>query len=392
MPGLIQIKDEEQKNALNSWAKKGFRGSIIAGTGFGKSRCGVIAVGKLLAAKPEAQAIVLVPTTQLQEQFHEEFHKWGYEDCLDRVDILCYQSAYKLTGQTYEIAVADEVHMGLSVEYRKFFANNTCNKLLCMTATLPEEPEYKAKLHMLAPTIYHITLDDCVQLGLVYPYEIYCVPVTLTEAERADYQTINRSFVDAKVQLGEDAFYEASRIIKGGSSSPFLKKTAAQFYKAIRDRKKIVDFASNKIACFKHLVVNNLDQRIISFGGANAFTDTLCESVAPFALAYHSKKTKKQKEKALKDFREGTINVLCSTKALNQGFDVPDANIGIICGLTSKSLSMIQRVGRLIRFQEGKTSKVIVLYVANSQEEKWLKQSVKTLTNIKWVTTLKDIP
>ena len=76
---------------------------------------------------------------------------------------------------------------------------------------------------------------------------------------------------------------------------------------------------------------------------------------------------------------------MCSTKALNQGFDVPDADMGIICGLTSKSLTMIQRVGRLLRFQENKVGKIIVLYVKNTQEEKWLKSAVKGLTNVNWV-------
>ena len=55
---------------------------------------------------------------------------------------------------------------------------------------------------------------------------------------------------------------------------------------------------------------------------------------------------KNRMETALQKFRDGDINLLCSTKALNQGLDVPTANMGIICGLTSKSLSMIQRVGR----------------------------------------------
>jgi len=49
MSKLIKVKDTEQKKALNNWAKKGFNGSIIAGTGFGKSRCGVIAVAKTLS-------------------------------------------------------------------------------------------------------------------------------------------------------------------------------------------------------------------------------------------------------------------------------------------------------------------------------------------------------
>ena len=70
---------------------------------------------------------------------------------------------------------------------------------------------------------------------------------------------------------------------------------------------------------------------------------------------------------------------------LYQGLDVPDANMGIICGITSKSLPMIQRVGRLVRFQEDKVGEIIILYVKDSQEEKWLKNSTKDLDNVIWM-------
>jgi hypothetical protein len=75
-----KIKDKEQKKALNAWARAGFKGSVIAGTGFGKSRIGVIAIGETLRRGFNRNGIVLVPTTQLQEQFKDEFHKWGYQD------------------------------------------------------------------------------------------------------------------------------------------------------------------------------------------------------------------------------------------------------------------------------------------------------------------------
>jgi len=143
MSKLIKTKDTEQKKAINAWAKRKFTGTIIAGTGFGKSRCGVIAAGKTLDATDNAKAIVLVPTTQLQAQFRDEFSKWDYEHVLDRVDIVCYASAYKIENEHCDIVVCDEVHLGLSPEYRKFFENNTWNRLLCMTATPPEEIEYR---------------------------------------------------------------------------------------------------------------------------------------------------------------------------------------------------------------------------------------------------------
>ena len=377
-------KTIEQKKALNKWAANSFIGSIIAGTGFGKSRCGVLAIEHAL--KYGDRALVLVPTIQLQDQFRDEFKKWGLEHCLDRVEVICYQSAYKLQDQHYSIVVGDEIHLGLSLEYRKFFDNNTYDKLLCLTATLPEEEEYKKLLHKLAPISYSITLDECVTLGLVSPYEIKCIPIELTKNERAAYKAINNQFVRSKYILGEfNAFDRAKDIMKNPNSNSEDRRAAAQFYQAIRERKVIIDFAENKITKFKSLVMNNLDSKILAFSGANAFTDQLAESVDPLAMSYHSGKTKKQRELILSAFKNDIIKILCSTKALNQGLDIPDANMGIMCGITSKSLPMIQRVGRLVRFQEGKTGEIIILYVKDSQEEKWLKNSTKNLDNVNWM-------
>lgn len=389
MTKLIEVKDEEQKKAINAWAKRKFTGSIIAGTGFGKSRCGVIAAGKTLDTIDTAKAIVLVPTTQLQAQFRDEFSKWGYEHVLDRVDIVCYASAYKIENEHYDVVVCDEVHLGLSPEYRKFFENNTWDRLLCMTATPPEEIEYRDILYTLAPVCYRIDLDKCVELGLVSPYNIICKPIELTDVEKQEYDKANKTFVYAKYILGQfDAFDRARHIMGSGkhTASNQDKAAAAQFYRAIRGRKAVVDHADGKVAELQKLVINNIGEKMLVFGGSNEFTNKLADATETFSTVYHSGKTKKQKEQALKDFRSGDKPVLCSTKALNQGFDVADATMAVICGLTSKSLTMIQRVGRIVRFQEGKIGQIFILYVKDSQEEKWLKSSVKNLDNVTWLT------
>ena len=382
---MHKIKDKEQRLALNNWASNDCNGSIIAGTGFGKSRCGVMAVDFALNRCGGENALVLVPTIQLQDQFKEEFDKWECTDCLDRVEVMCYQSAYKLRGKHYDIVICDEIHLGLSDKYKRFFQNNTYNKLLCMTATPPEEPRYRIDLFKLAPTVYEISLDECVARGLVAPYEIYCMPLELTDKERTEYKRINNLFISHKMALEPNAFDFARTALKSPNVSYELKAHAAGFYKTIRERKTIVDTAHNKIAKFKEIVYSNLDKKIITFGGLNVFTDKLAESVTPLAEVYHSKISGKKRKEALRRFKEGEVNVLCSTKALNQGFDIPNANLGIICGLTSKSLSMIQRVGRLIRWEEGKTGKIYVLYIKDSQEEKWLKNAVYDLKGVKWL-------
>ena len=74
-----------------------------------------------------------------------------------------------------------------------------------MTATLPEEFEYKEILFGLAPTVYKISLDKCVELGLVSPYQIICIPIELTTVEEQEYKK-------AKYQLlnneGEKMYFQ----------------------------------------------------------------------------------------------------------------------------------------------------------------------------------------
>jgi len=404
---MIEVKNQEQKKSLNAWANNKFKGTVIAATGFGKTRVGVIAIGKILTANKKAKALVLVPTTQLQDQFKSEFDKWGYANVLDRVQILCYQSAYKLKDEEFEVVVADEIHLGLSGEYRKFFYNNNYNRLLCMTATRPDDIDYKGFLQNLAPTVYELKLDECVKLELVSPYEIYCLPVELSEEEKAEYKKANNMFVHYKYKLGQfDAFNEAKRIIGSNNVTAIEKQHAVMFYKAMRLRKSVVDFAENKIYKVRDILIKlgktliktkENKSKIITFAGANDFTDRIAtcinnnKNVCYEAVTYHSKMTPKKREKALDTFKKGSADVICSTKALNQGFDMPDADMAIICGLTSKSLTMIQRVGRILRFAEHKTGKIIILYVKGTQEEKWLKSAVKGLTNVNWVDNLTEI-
>ena len=121
---INKIRDREQRLALNKWSKANFKGSVIAGTGFGKSRLAILACQHFVNKKKDTRIILLVPTIQLQDQFVDEFHKWELEDCLNNIDIMCYQSAYKLKDQVYDLVICVEIHLGLSTEYRKFFSNN----------------------------------------------------------------------------------------------------------------------------------------------------------------------------------------------------------------------------------------------------------------------------
>lgn len=388
-------RDIAQQVAGKNLKQAGYNGSVIAGTGFGKTRVLVNAAIEKVN-NGQNRVLVLVPFDHLKDRFKTEFinvlgRTFGVYFWNTNVQTECYASIEKLDPTDYCMILGDEIHLGLTDRCMEFYrrAERLKIPMTFCTATLPEDPEYRKRLLNIAPPVYEITIDECVVQGFVAPYSIQCIGIDLTDEEAKKYKTVNANFGYWKGKLGLDAFRFANIIL--GNKKAYNKnmiEAALGFYRAIRQRKKIIDHAMNKVFMAKE-VVNALPGKKLVFGGDNEFTDLLHGSIDGSGV-YHSKVPKKQRDAALDDFRTGRINVLCSTKALNQGLDIPDASVGVICGLTSKSLTMIQRVGRLVRRDPAdpdKTGNVVIVYVKDSQEEKWLHNSLKDIdaSNVVWI-------
>ena len=388
-------RDIAQQVAGKNLKQAGYNGSVIAGTGFGKTRVLVNAAIEKVN-NGQNRVLVLVPFDHLKDRFKTEFinvlgRTFGVYFWNTNVQTECYASIEKLDPTDYCMILGDEIHLGLTDRCMEFYrrAERLKIPMTFCTATLPEDPEYRKRLLNIAPPVYEITIDECVVQGFVAPYSIQCIGIDLTDEEAKKYKTVNANFGYWKGKLGLDAFRFANIIL--GNKKAYNKnmiEAALGFYRAIRQRKKIIDHAMNKVFMAKE-VVNALPGKKLVFGGDNEFTDLLHGSIDGSGV-YHSKVPKKQRDAALDDFRTGRIDVLCSTKALNQGLDIPDASVGVICGLTSKSLTMIQRVGRLVRRDPAdpdKTGNVVIVYVKDSQEEKWLHNSLRDIdaSNVVWI-------
>lgn len=62
-------RTERQKECLRAWVKHKCIGSIVATTGFGKTRCGIMASQLLYKQFPKLRIIVVVPSDFLQKQW-----------------------------------------------------------------------------------------------------------------------------------------------------------------------------------------------------------------------------------------------------------------------------------------------------------------------------------
>jgi superfamily II DNA or RNA helicase len=77
---------------------------------------------------------------------------------------------------------------------------------------------------------------------------------------------------------------------------------------------------------------------------------------------------RRERERALAAFRAGELNALVSAQVLNEGIDVPDAEVAIIVGGTRGAREHVQRVGRLLRPAPGKRAVIYELVVAGTHE------------------------
>lgn len=75
----------------------------------------------------------------------------------------------------------------------------------------------------------------------------------------------------------------------------------------------------------------------------------------------------------LRKYQDSEIRILVSCRALDEGLNVPETDVGIIASSTSSSRQRIQRLGRILR-RSGKdhTACLYYLYIGSSNEEQEL--------------------
>ena len=102
--------------------------------------------------------------------------------------------------------------------------------------------------------------------------------------------------------------------------------------------------------------------------------------------AYHSKIGDAIRISNLKMYRDGMIDVLVTCRALDEGLNVPDTEVGVIVSSTKSTRQRIQRMGRILRIAEGKDIGLIVSFFSSHERDILEKESesLEEVSTIKW--------
>ena len=388
MNNISKAKDKIQRQGLNKWWTKPWlgRGTLQYATGAGKTRCGVLAAAYIAnKTNMEARILILTPTETIRDRsWKDEFYKWDqgevFEEC---VKCVCIQTAYKWVGHTFNLVIADEIHNYMSPEFYNFFSNNRYEKILGLTAYVDD-----VKLRLLsgiAPVIEIVTTTEAQELGLISPFKIYNVPVKLTVEEQTEYNKADKAFnslfpyfnKDLKTMfacMNKDRYLNflqrrGQALDDSNASFPFICNSA------MSKRKSILYNAQAKLEAVKTISGIHIERKAIIFSQTIDFADRVTEEIDK-CVSFHSKISKKKRADNLNLLKSGnSITRISTAKALNEGMNVPDISMAIIASGTSKTKDMIQRIGRTVRWEEGKQAIIFRIYIEDSQEEKWVASS-----------------
>jgi superfamily II DNA or RNA helicase len=188
--------------------------------------------------------------------------------------------------------------------------------------------------------------------------------VGLTAAERGEYETeialyrpICRAFFEAAPAASWSEFVEAA-----GRSDTGRRALAAW-----RRSRAIVGYASEKRAVVSDLLMKHRGARVLVFAANNSTAYAVAREhlVQPITCEIGAK----ERARALERFANGELRILVSARVLNEGLDVPAADVAIVVAGSQGSREYIQRVGRVLRPAEGKEAVVYDLVTRGTFEE-----------------------
>lgn len=385
---MDDFKNKVQIEAIDTWEKEQFKGTVVMTTGSGKTRVGVLAIDKLVSLANIRSCLIIVPTTNLKNnEWEAEINLWA-PHVRSIVDIECIQTAYKWQNRQFDLIIVDEIHTTLSPEYRNVYSNISYSYILGLTATVPHVEEYQLILNKIAPIIYTLSLEDAIAGKLVNDYQVYNVPVSFTREERSKYVSYSHTFTNAAMKLstkGKSAF-EVANIARSDKKHPDYL-VAVRFFTGMSKRRWLCYKAAHKLDATLEIIESLPERKWIVFCQHTDFADGLQDKLLSkgiMAVSYHSKMSKKDREAALETAKSPLCSVICSAVALNTGYNLPSIDAAICTASNSTMLTAYQSLGRIIRKTSDKTAKPIFinLFVKDSQEDKWVGAKTEDLVSL----------
>ena len=370
---------EYQRKAVDSWLKSK-RGIIVLPTGSGKTLVAVHIIFEL-----NVPSLIVVPTLDLvrqwrsvlRESFDMEIGEYsGEEKILRPLTVATYDTAYLCAeelGNKFLLLVFDEVHHLPSEGYRHI-AEMFCSPYrLGLTATYEREDGLHGELPRLVGGVVFEEKISRLSGKHLAEYSLKRIYTELTDEEKIEYKknyNYYRNYLRThNISLRNPRDFKF--FIMRTGRDPEARKALLARHRA----RKIALNSSSKLRVLSRLLQKHSKDRVIIFTEHNDLVRMISHKFLIPSIIHTTRKEERQD--VLKKFKQGIYPRIVSSKVLDEGVDVPEANIGIILSGTGSKREFIQRLGRILRKKENKKA---VLYEIVSRETTEVRSSYRRRT------------
>jgi len=397
------IQDQIQNEAVDAWEQSGYIGTLNLGVGAGKTFCffkslyrlqdaGLLTSDDLVVFKAERSNRWENTVIPEADKFESIFGKNPVRDF--KIEFYTYQALVDTSHAKF--TVLDEIHSGCSAQYHVNLLQALNGYVLGLTGT-PDEQMYlfpdKAipKLHMSAEQIEAKMITHQTTKGSLY--QMFCpIVYTKTEEELIDLEVlspfetiiiyhkldnVHKNYnITAAWKVTEQEYWEkrksyANKLFAQGYSVDDPRTRKGLIYQASQIIKvqmpKFLYKLKSKVNVVKQLL-NLIDTPTILFSVEKELLWELTENVVD---------DKKDAVRLVSQFNAGEIDVIATSKALQQGVTLKGLQNIILVTFQSSSGQLIQTIGRVIRRVEGKVGRVYIIVAKETYEEKWLVEMQK---------------
>ena len=349
-----------QERAFDAWRRAGDRGVIALPTGSGKT---LVAIGAIAALG--VATLVIVPTRVLLDQWARTLGlAWpsaigrlgdGDHDVAP-ITVATYASALVWApriGDRFGLVVVDEAHHVGAWCPGEIFEMLVAPARLGLTAT-PPGPR-GALEHHVGDVVYALGVTDLVGDALA-DFDVVTVPIELEPDERAAYRTARGVFAAAFARFQHESPGSSWREFARASRRSVDGRAALAAWRASR---AVLAYPAAKRAALRELLARCTGERVLVFTADNATAYAIARELLVMPITCDIGRA--ERATMLARFRAGDASVLVSAQVLDEGLDVPEADVAIIVGGTASARRHVQRIGRVLRPRPGKRAKVYEL-------------------------------
>jgi superfamily II DNA or RNA helicase len=341
-----------QRAALDAWRANDDWGCLELPTGSGKTVIGIAAIEALGTA-----TLVVVPTIDLLEQWRRECETefdgpvgqlGGGEQRVEPLTVSTYDSAYLRAddiGDRFECVIFDEVHHLGGEGYREIARLLAAPARLGLTATF-ERPDgaHEVIEELCGPLVHRVAPDELAGDHLA-EYDIKRIEVELTGEERAEYDQYRETFTDylARSNLDMRSGSDYRKLVMRSGNDPQAREALLANQRA----REVMMNADAKVKTLAEVLDRHREDRIIVFTAHNDLVYRLSERFLLPAITHQTGAA--ERREILEKFRDGTYSRVVTANVLDEGVDVPDANVAVVLSGSGSEREFTQRLGRILR-------------------------------------------